>query len=342
MRLYERLMEEPGGVLDKCMLGGITPFCKELAKAQCFQLSEEIAVACSEVVQSRPSTLLSAIDMVRAPYQHTWVEYTPNQRTNIRDNHNLFPGKPKPTPKRVGALLMTNKQCTRGTMILAWWHNNDDVQVNPLGLIFDWDSSESEPVLKQYLSRMSYGDPKWIDSVVEGRRKAASTRMPDRWQSFIKDDKEWEANIALTMRGDVIPLEMFMPFIATYKLKPGAEWYDSFEDDLAGELPFVEAFLLLLNSKNSIITQVKDDFSKLNRARAKNKKPPLKEFINTRLRISKVVANRAKAAGMSHEAARLHLVRGHFKVRRSGVYWWSPHSRGRDSVLLRREYKVNK
>jgi len=67
---------------------------------------------------------------------------------------------------------------------------------------------------------------------------------------------------------------------------------------------------------------------KLNRNRAAKGRPPLVEHLVVRMRLSP----RAKASG--HErgwggsgASRGTLVMGHFKVRKSGIFWWSPHAR---------------
>jgi len=213
-------------------------------------------------------------------------------------------------------------------MVLAWEHRDDSVMVCPLGVIFNWDSKNTTPVLEQYLHSM-YGHGGWIDETIAKRvGESRKLGMPDKWLKFESDEKERAASVELVVRGEIVPLEPFMPFLAAYKLMPGVEWYESFCDDMAGELPFVEAFFLLLNSKNTIIRQDREDLSKLNNARRKNRKAPLREFITTRLRISKVMGNRARASGLSREQAKYHLVRGHFKVRASGVYWWSPHPRG--------------
>jgi hypothetical protein len=48
-------------------------------------------------------------------------------------------------------------------------------------------------------------------------------------------------------------------------------------------------------------------------------------WINTEMT---ALAARAGMAGDERNPSRLHLVRGHFKIRASGVYWWSPHARG--------------
>jgi hypothetical protein len=35
-----------------------------------------------------------------------------------------------------------------------------------------------------------------------------------------------------------------------------------------------------------------------------------------------------------------HLVRGHFKVRRTGLFWWSPHVRGKGEAPVGQTYIV--
>jgi len=338
-RLYDRLLEMPGGETDSIMLGGITKLVEQLKEAQCFQLSQDISFACGDVLRSKPSSLLGSLDMIRAPYKKTWLEWSPSEREGNRDNYHLFKIE-KPQPKRVGALIWADEQCERGYMILAWEHRDGTVMVCPLCVIFNWNSTITTPIIEQYLHGV-YGHGGWVDEVIANRvASARKLGMPDKWQRYGDDEKERAASAELTMRGEIVPLEIFMPFLAAYNLKPGVEWYESFCDDLAGELPFVEAFFLLLNTKNTIIRQDREDLSKLNKARARNKKAPLREFITTRLRISKVMRNRLGAAGLSRDQARAHLVRGHFKVRKSGVYWWSPHPRGVKGPVRRKSYEV--
>src|SRR5215471_6335411 len=271
MRLYDRILEMPGGDTDRIMLGGISTIVNELKQAQCFQLSQDISFACSDVLRSRPSSLLSAIDMIRSPYQRTWVEWSPSEREGNRDNFAIFEHE-KPMPKRVGALIWTDEKCSRGFMILAWEHKDGSLMMCPLGVIFNWDSGDGTPVIEQYLTSM-YGDTDWVKRTVASKVSWVRENLPDKWQRFDGDEREKAAAHELSVRGEIIPLEPFVPFLAEFGLKPGVDWYESFCDDLAGELPFIEAFFLLLNSKNSIIRQEKDNLTKLNKARARNKKP---------------------------------------------------------------------
>jgi hypothetical protein len=56
--------------------------------------------------------------------------------------------------------------------------------------------------------------------------------------------------------------------------------------------------------------------------------------------MSRSQARIAAARGIDREAARAHLVRGHFKIRRTGVFWWSSFLRGDagKGELKRQEY----
>jgi len=44
---------------------------------------------------------------------------------------------------------------------------------------------------------------------------------------------------------------------------------------------------------------------------------------------------------MTRTEMRAHMVRGHFKVRRTGVYWWRAFVRGRHGTVDRDRYQVH-
>src|SRR6185295_2908196 len=106
--------------------------------------------------------------------------------------------------------------------------------------------------------------------------------------------------------------------------------------------------LAMLNSRNCVEREPVD-LSRLNKARGKRGKQPLMSYTKTKLVLSRARARAADAQGISREAARQHLVRGHFKIRPpgkkgggGGVFWWAPVLRG-DVVkgeVERVEYEV--
>jgi hypothetical protein len=110
--------------------------------------------------------------------------------------------------------------------------------------------------------------------------------------------------------------------------------------DWAGEIKFLFAALGLLNARN-VVERQRADLTRLNRARVRSGKPPFLDREVVRIR----ALHRPSLApsGSRAEAAdvRSHFVRGHFKTRRSGVFWWGPHVRGRVGGAVDRDYEVH-
>jgi hypothetical protein len=95
-----------------------------------------------------------------------------------------------------------------------------------------------------------------------------------------------------------------------------------------------------MNSRNAIETRPVD-LSGLNRARAKKRRPLFLSYRTTHLRLSQAQQRAFRAGLLSKEDAGRHRVRGHFKIRRTGVYWWSPFFRGDPTKPVKRaEYLV--
>jgi hypothetical protein len=104
--------------------------------------------------------------------------------------------------------------------------------------------------------------------------------------------------------------------------------------------------LLLLNSRNAVEIGPEADLSRLNRARAKSRKTQLLPLRPVILDITRR-QRAARLAGIrtTPDEIRSALVAGHFKCRRTGVFWWSAHirqgcgDRGAEA-LTGREYEV--
>jgi hypothetical protein len=59
------------------------------------------------------------------------------------------------------------------------------------------------------------------------------------------------------------------------------------------------------------------------------------------LRLSKGLSRGLAQSGIPVHEIRAHLVRGHFKIRQSGIYWWSPHVRGKAALgMIHSNYRV--
>lgn len=99
-------------------------------------------------------------------------------------------------------------------------------------------------------------------------------------------------------------------------------------------------FTALLNCKNLRTETVRLPEYKQAARKAKGKLP-LYEYKILNLDLNKVQERQVQEGLCSRTEARLHLVRGHFKKRKSGLYWWAPFLRGSLEIgVLDKEYKA--
>lgn len=100
------------------------------------------------------------------------------------------------------------------------------------------------------------------------------------------------------------------------------------DHDWAGEPWFWLAALALLNAKNGASSTLKTADVALNKSRAKAGKLPLVDYHQLTLRIGPRDRSAARGTASERATMRAHTVRGHFKIRATGVYWWRPFIRG--------------
>ena len=362
MRLYDKLLTTPGTILDEAFCGAFTTLAQGLRQSQCFLLSPNLAAACEEVCWSKPSSILSAQKMLRVPYQHTWIEWELDDRLKEHTRENT-----KPKPLRMGCYIHTNKEGTKGTAHYCWEHrispelkekygadipgfeDMPEITLDPFGIIFDF-ADGAEPAMVQYARSigMNYTEEDLRARNIKAKEAYRDAmRRSEKWRYLAKDENEVEAYMKLDESTGIIPLTMcegmFRHPSLGQKLRAGQKMFEDFMEDLSGEFIYIEAFLLMLNTRNRVVTQTKEDLSRMNKARLKNRRSPFREFIITDLVLNKSHITRAGVTGMTRAEARRHLVRGHFKTRKSGSYWYSAHMRshGENSPVTRKHYEVD-
>lgn len=89
-------------------------------------------------------------------------------------------------------------------------------------------------------------------------------------------------------------------------------------------------FFLLLNTRNRVVRIIDGpSMSKLNKQRRRKGKDDLLESQMVKLDLSRPIAQVIRRGGTpNHRAIAAHVVRGHFKLRSTGIFWWSPFVRG--------------
>lgn len=115
---------------------------------------------------------------------------------------------------------------------------------------------------------------------------------------------------------------------------------DVMKEELADACRQTVRAIAMLNLSGGVDKQVVKSDPKLDAVRAKRGKGPLTDYTYVRLAGSQATGRTgANATGTSK---RLHSVRGHFKRRRTGTYWWAPHFAGSGDAAPRKAYIVKK
>jgi hypothetical protein len=112
------------------------------------------------------------------------------------------------------------------------------------------------------------------------------------------------------------------------------------QSDWGGEVRYLFALLGLLNARNVVEVQAIDNTG-FNRKRLKHGNPPLCSHTILKIRAMhrrSLVGVRGK--GTTAEV-REHFVSGHWKARRTGLFWWNPHWRGSSEYgAITHDYEV--
>jgi hypothetical protein len=375
MRLSDHLMMECGGQND---VGGIfTKTCAAIRDAERFELSDDVARAGYHLTKSKPTTLVSALPLCRAPYRKVWLEWRGGLTSDmIRPEHKRDP-LVAPDPLKQGCLIETDKTGQRGVMTFCWLHKTKPERVgqymytpsniSPLGAMFNWaqgsDAREDarEELLRRYptreerstvvatLEKLLFHRFARVRSEDEIRTMMQRSIFKD-WGRFADNPVERKALAEYDRHGvawisphahdffrwcceHIRSEEQIISFL---KNIVGQSW----EPDIEGEPPFAETVIALMNSRNAIEHR-SVDLTGLNRARKKRGRPLFLQYQTTHLRLSQAQTRALRAGLMSREQAGEHSVRGHFKVRKTGVYWWSDFQRGDPQRQLKRqEYEI--
>jgi len=326
MRLADQIMAHAGGPLDT--FGAYEALAKPLLEAQRFECSAELVEAAYRVASTRPSSMAAALPMIRYPYRSCWFEWL-----GADDPRITAPTSESPRPERMGVLVECLEDQTTQVGMATWaWlpPGAESPVVNPIGVVFDFSESQSLiTIARQMATAVGHPLPDvGIDETQQAMGQISALKH------YMDDPKEVAAVVTLTDRQRACPTPHTMKMCeaisnAIKESRPELmrriieESYGNIE----GEPLFLAALVLLLNSRNVARRGSQEDLSRLNKSRLGRRKTALLPFIKTTILLSRVQGRRA-GSGASAAERRRHLVMGHFKLRKTGVFWWSPYHRG--------------
>jgi hypothetical protein len=287
--LADQLLADTGD-LDAMMFGGLDLYKIRLRAAEKFVLDRSIG----EVVGDMPrQAVRDALPFCRLPYPVCWLEIAQQDRPFFADAFFHGPnhaGAKTYQPVRVGILCeQQGDNPQRFWATLAWSYNAAD---------------QLAQGLDTPMSISPGGASIWCDTF----------------------DHKLGEPFLLTMQ--VAPyFRATMEIIARKDPKLAEQLARYSNHDWAGEPWFWLGVLALLNARNGAVAIPRVIDPALNRSRRRAGKLPLTDYHELTLRLSPGERG-ARSHGGARGSLRAHTVRGHFKHRATGLYWWRPFIRG--------------
>jgi hypothetical protein len=341
---------------DHHLLGGVSLLAAQLIDAERYVLDRDFVRAAKSLYLNRPENLIKAMPLCRAPHKKMWVEYvaadiapegaTQREATEI--------------PNRIGFLLECNLDADPGQRIcvISWaWdsQSTDFVSISMLGHLVDW--SVDPTFFEEQGVRYNAKNPLDCHPEIRELLSPAMQRMVDNHRDFrpkIRSKhslREWvemnHLNPGEKASDEMVDAYYIMQQHARLSFNPNAipllnmgsernphhylDQIPAWIADIDTELPLAQSIVALLNSKNCVETEPRNteaELGKLNRRRMERGRAPILPHVVTKLKMTKTQSNRVANTSETREASRAHLVAGHFKIRKTGIYWWMPFFRG--------------
>jgi len=284
---------------------GIDKVLAKIKQAQKFVLSRDFAMAADGLVENIPE-LQKAAPWCRVPYPLTWMEWLHDDRPHWDESgpHKARPIDPSRHQHRPHRIGLLMEQHDRA----SYWKSQ---------LFWSMRGADAN-VPTPYNSSLG---AHWFDA-----EKCTGARDP--LVAAVRPDM---ADFGHKMVADLMKTAPdIVKRLGQYAI-----------EDWGGEIRFMVATLGLLNARNvAETTKVNNDT--MNAKRKRYGKRELFSHHVLKVRPSVVVWRNSRDSAEGHRDLRMHFVRGHFKTRASGIFWWSMHTRGKlQHGTVTKDYEVD-
>lgn len=293
--------------------------------SQKFVLSPNFA-AVADALSTDYAGLVRVFERCRLPYPCTWIEVAHLDRPGFAAAPIHAP-EFQIRPRRVGFLLTSTRDDLSAWKAHLFW-NLEDAVCSCAALAMEYDMcrpftnvthAEDRPYENVMLRRQPTAHPGWNMANMTVRTAMVNHTHP-AWPDYGLPSPAG------------IPLDEIERFYTLVSELARSDW--------AGEAAYLLAVIGLLNARNAVEVELVDN-KKLNKARVKRGKLPL--LSHKILKIAHRQIKRVPGEGRTgdREPMRQHFCRGHFKARKSGIFFWSPHLRGDPSRgRVEKEYEL--
>jgi hypothetical protein len=280
--------------------------------AQKFSLSKEFATAADGLVDNYLE-LYKVAQYCRLPYPATWIEWLHDDRPHwdSKGPHKARPVDPsrhQTSPQRVALLLEQ-----QGDFAGKW---------------------------KAHLFWSSKDIPTKVTGIESRNNGSLAAVMMDISKILQKaEDYNPEDGLDAALGGQVVA-DFGMGLLSALPVDIVKRLGEYASEDWGGEIRFMVAVLGLLNTRNVVEIEAVDKTAH-NKKRKKQKKPALFSHKILKVRRQLLVRSGGTSDSGDHRNLRRHFVMGHFKHRKTGLFYWSFHMRGKlEHGAVEKDYEV--
>lgn len=290
-----------------------------IREAHRFVVEKDLAAGADDLRVSKPTAFARILPLLRLPFETTWIEVCHQDRPIFSTDFERVDGLSEGV-SRVGVLIR-ERAPLQWLVHLFWKFQNGRVTASVMATD--------------------------LDLRAEGPRQDGSPRSVHPSYRGLPDP-EIEAVRWLERSGELMPSLFHVEALHEISRHPKgkatlAELGRLAAADWSAEIPFWMAVVALLNSRNVVAIEEQTPPEKLNRARVKKGALPLLGYSTCAIagRLKRRIADDERRVGEALGGMRAHFVRGHFKVRRGGVFWWSPFIRGDTAAgFVSKDYRL--
>lgn len=315
----------PDGYRHDSSLDGLK---ERLSKAEKFVLDPQASVMAAGVALSRPSSVLAALPFARLPFDPLWLEFANADARSAMASMGsplLQPNDAGITIERSGFLISADE----GYLRIEYVHTDrmgSGIRATDLAPVRARFSMKG-------ISDLSRELLKQVAPVEEKAPKIATGKVQEHLKLIHTSADEAAANMELRARFVTSQHPDLARVRRNIVAMKGEAAVQAMEANQANEMYSLFSLqmlpaLILLNCRNAVTPERVPAPEKLNRQRVKKGRPPIPEHVLVKIHLSPERRLAREGTGKGRSPARGGLVIGHFKVRKSGVWWWSPHWRG--------------
>lgn len=306
-------------MMPRGMAEAVTFVSARVKTAPRFVLDRHSTIFLQNLSQMPYKQIVAALPVCRLPFSKIWVEMAFADRSawlaegrehGLKVTTNDFSSE----PKRLGFLLEEAPPPYGKDFLivqLAWSHEEPAIDVSRKAILIDLRVGRFDD--EQYLT--------WRREAPDAIKNHGCTSVEDAISFYELSER---------VKYFVPPhCELLWEDIARMGMTEKFEEMANF--DLASEWRFMLTMLIALNSRNLLKTGETENFEKLNKSRVKKGRAPLLDYRTIKLSLSPILQKRM-GQGYYNPSDRNksdpHLVRAHWKIRKTGIFLWSSHERG--------------